>query len=150
MSKVSAKLTPHRVAKLKEEDPEKYDFLPDSGLEAEIDYPFGEDLEDMKEIFGEKIVMTMAEGHMLFGMQSKIRDLLATGVAPGDVQENFYDPETGEYEWKPSERRQRKSEIDKIKDRIGKIKESGSAEDKEKARNEIEALLAEMENEEDF
>jgi len=135
VQKIEANLTAERVAKLKAEDEKTYANLPDKGMSASIEFDYGDTVLDAVENFTEEVVMDWIEGHSKFTIQEKMRNMLAQGKTPEEIQLAFYNPETGEVTWKPQQAPERKSAVDKEKDRLTKL-------DPEKRDKEIAALRA--------
>ena len=131
LTSVVAKLTPHAVKTLKKLDPEKYDFLPDEGVgPVTIQYDFGDDIPQAVEFFTEKICLNLIAGHAKFGMQGLIRDALAQGKNPEEIQAKFYNLEAGIHNWKPAQAGPRKSVEEKERDRLMKLDPDARAQQK--------------------
>ena len=64
---VNFSLTKDRVAKLKADDKDAYAKLPDGGTaEVKVEYNTGKNLQEMAQLFTEKIVRNLFEGHLKF------------------------------------------------------------------------------------
>lgn len=140
LKEVKASLTPDRVAKLKVEDEEKYGFLPDEGLEVTVEYDFGDDTQHAIELFTDKICLSMIQGHILFSLQGKIRNMLAAGKTFEEIQDALYDLDKNEHVWKPTEAAGRKSEVEKTKDKLSKMSPEARARAKEELMGYLEAM----------
>lgn len=136
---VKASLTKERVAKLKEEDAEKYGFLPDEGIEVEVQYDFGDNLADAASKFSEEIILNMFQGHVKFGLQSMIRNKLEQGLSQSEIQAEIFNVDTGEYVYKPS-KTVRLSEEEKIKRDLSKK----SPEERAAAKERLLKMLDEV------
>ena len=146
---VSAALTKEKVAKLKEEDKEKYARLPEAGTsKLEVKYDFGANPAEAGRYFKDDVVMRLLNFAISHPIQSRIRDALVTGLAEGkpiaaiqkEVQDSIF--ANGKHIWTPGMASPRTSAIEKEKDRLNKI------EDPAKKAAEIaalKALIADME-----
>ena len=149
IEQVKASVTKQKVAKLKEEDAEKYAKLPDAGIaEVTVDYDFGANPAEAAKYFGDEVVMRLLNFAISHPIQSKIRDGLIAGISEGKspavvvkaIQAALF--VDGKNVWIPGAAAVRKSATEKERDRLNKI------EDPEKKAKEIaalKALLAEME-----
>jgi hypothetical protein len=125
LTPVKSSLTREAVAKLKAnaptDKPDKFNYLPDEGVEVTTQYDFGDDTAAAVAAFTDKVCLSMIQGHIKFSLQQKIRDLLADGKTEEEIQAAIYDVNTGEYKWKPGEARPRKSDLDKERTKIKKM-----------------------------
>ena len=141
LTSFDAKLTPHAVKGLKKLDPEKYGFLPNEGVgPVTVQYDFGKDIPEACEFFTEEICQNLIAGHAKFGFQAKIRDMLAQGKSPVEIQAAFYNLETGEHVHKPSQAGPRLTHTEKERNRIMKLDPEAKA--REKAA--LQAMLDDM------
>lgn len=138
---VEASLTPERVEKLQAEDTDKYGDLPEEGVAVSIQYDFGDTVEQAVEFFGEEICKSMIEGHIRFGLQGMIRNKLAEGKSPQQIQAEIFNVETGEHIYKPSKAGPKKSAVEKEKSRLMKLDPEARSRQKE----ELLKMLADME-----
>jgi len=137
---VKYSLTPHQVAKLKQDDENGiYANIPDEGIKASMQYGFGENSKENVKIFGDVVCQNMVREHIKFWIAGRARKMLAMGKTPEEIQEAFYNPETMEVILQPSETSTRgKSAAEKEADRISKI------DDPAKKKAEIEAMRAKL------
>lgn len=120
--KITAALTPDAVAKLKEgKESEKYQGLPDEGLQCEFQYDFGDNTNESVKIFTDAVCRSMIVGHIKFTIQSIARTKLKAGATAKEIQAFFYDPSTEKNVYKPGEYTGRKSGVEKEHDRIEKL-----------------------------
>lgn len=148
MSLVTSKssLTENAVDKLKKSDAEKYAKLPAEGVgPCEIQYEIPDTLVEIGKVFTDKVAFNLFVGHVKFSIEGRVRKLLAEEIASGkslaqaqrEIQNKFYNLETKEYVWKPSDSPQRMSAAEKEAKRISKLP-------KEKQADEIAALKAQL------
>ena len=131
---VKASLTKDRIASLKKEDNEKYGRLPNEGVEASVQYDFGATPAEAASYFGDKVVMRLLNFAISHPIQSKIRDMLAEGKSPAQIQAAIYDVANKKHIYKPGEGAVRKSAVEKEAERLAKL-------DPEARKREKEALL---------
>jgi len=140
LESVNASLTAHQVEVLKKKDPEKYAGLPDDGTSVDIQYDFGDDLAAQAVLFGEKVCSNMIKGHVKFNMQARIRNMLADGKTPKEIQKAFYNLQENTHVYKPTEGMTRMSFVEKQKSKLDKL----GPEEREKAKAELRSLLDSM------
>ena len=143
LTEVVSSLTEYQVDKLKRADADKYAALPDEGVSATIQYEFGSDISEAVDLFGDEVCLNMIKGHVKFSLQQRVRDMLTSGKTQEEIQDAFYDIQTGQHVWKPSEGggRTKKSAVEKERDRLRKLPDEQRA--TERAR--MIAMLEEME-----
>ncbi len=111
--------------------------------EVELEFNFGDDLEDCVSLFGEKIVFANARRNMIVLFQGNVRRMLGSSEKKdGTVTEAKTDEEILEWaaEWKPGEVRRSKSKLEKADDLTDEMEDDEldalikRAQEKKKAR----------------
>ncbi|KKN73985.1 hypothetical protein LCGC14_0395510 [marine sediment metagenome] len=141
---IKASLTPDAVEKLKEgKDGEKYQSLPDEGLEVEFQYDFGDNNAEAVALFGEGVVRSYIVGHCSFTIQGIARSMLKAGRSAKQIRAHFFDESTGLNVYQPGEYTGRKTAVEKEHDRILKM----SPEKRDAEITELEKVLARIKKE---
>ena len=141
---IKASLTADAVTKLKGgKDGEKYQALPDEGLEVEFQYDFGDNNAEAVTLFGEPVVRSYIVGHCSFTIQGIARSMLKAGKSVKQIQAHFFDSATGKNVYKPGEYTGRKSAVEKEHDRILKL----SPEKRDMEIAELERVLSRIKKE---
>jgi len=88
-----------------EKDPETKEVI--SATVYDVDYNFGENLEEATQLFGEKVVLSAFQASATVTLQSRIRSLAKQGKDADEIKEICAN-------WKPGVTAPRKSPVDKV------------------------------------
>lgn len=89
------------------------------GRTVSVDYEFGDDIDEMIEKFGDKVVFNHARGSLTVALQGWMRLQLDNKKSPAEIKAAVKD-------WKPGIRRQGKTPIEKMRAQLSSL----SAEDR--------------------
>lgn len=92
----------------------------EGGAKVEVDYDFGEDLDQLVNKFGADVVFSHARRSFVVTLQSFIRTQMDRGKSETEIQEAVN-------EWRPGQRKQGKSPQEKVQDMLAKMDPSARA-----------------------
>lgn len=98
-----------------------------AGPSHTFEYDFGGDLKSMVAKFGEEVVYAQAKAQMIIGIQSAVRNVLASAHEEGKKPDPKEIQKTIEG-WKPGNRRPTKSKAEKLREQLAGL----SAEERKK------------------